>query len=104
MTKDRTINGVGRVKHDKVDYITDLRSLTIWCKFYNEDQKVVAADNLNFTLKQDKYIELKEILGLDKFGDRTPIRLSLSINEKKLEEWENLIGISEEPQTDLKED
>ena len=104
MSNKRIINGVGVVKHDSYDKITNKRKLGLWCKFYNSDQTAVATDNLNFTLENEKYQELKDILGLDEFSSKTPIRLTLSIAEDKLEEWAELAGIEDEGQAAVDED
>lgn len=99
MSKERMISGVGVVKHDSYDKITNKRKLGIWCKFYDNDQKAVAVDNLNFTLSNEQYQELKGLLGLDEFLPKTPIRLRMEIAENKLEEWAELAGIEDDQST-----
>lgn len=91
--KNRTIKGVGVIKHDKVDNIDGQRMVTIHCRFFNNDQKVIASDNLNFTLEEEKYHELKELLGLNELSRKTPVRIQLSIAENNIEEWADLAGV-----------
>lgn len=101
---DRIIKGVGAIKHDKVDKIDGKRVLTIFCKFFDGDQKVVATDNLNFTLNDEKYNQLKSLLGLTEFSRKTPIRMRLEIIENDLEEWAKMASIElDEPQSTVED-